>query len=353
MTGQEKLPDGLECCFKALAKAVFSEEGTVYFHRTFISFDGSDRTRVITRYANTAMEKGGDIAVAARAVMIYPAIKWLLKAREIEAVIAALPEEAAQGDFCRLVGMQSMLVRLTGEKPEMRLQVRREFFERCQEFTDVVFKAVLESVYRKSTRKNMARPRLAMLLLGEDDGVAGQEEISTHTIKTYYLEIIEAVAAHSGELRCMKEPYIRNMFIKNAAAFLLSIFVGVVAVIAAKTGTALLPVLFMALYFLVSAIGVAWNAAAGRYVVVRAAAVACEEQRDAVRQKRSVYRFIPVDEDGNYLSEQGAYDIFLDFASKKKSPRFNFFIGRTYVLVFHIDNSRQLNERTLAAVYTG
>ena len=37
------------------------------------------------------------------------------------------------------------------------------------------------------------------LLLGEDDGVAGQEEISTHTIKTYYLEIIEAVAAHSGE----------------------------------------------------------------------------------------------------------------------------------------------------------
>ena len=154
-----------------------------------------------------------------------------------------------------------------------------------------------------------------------------------------------------SELRCMKEPYIRNMFIKNAAAFLLSIFVGVVAVIAAKTGTALLPVLFMALYFLVSAIGVAWNAAAGRYVVVRAAAVACEEQRDAVRQKRSVYRFIPVDEDGNYLSEQGAYDIFLDFASKKKSPRFNFFIGRTYVLVFHIDNSRQLNERTLAAVY--
>ena len=103
-----------------------------------------------------------------------------------------------------------------------------------------------------------------------------------------------------SELRCMKEPYIRNMFIKNAAAFLLSIFVGVVAVIAAKTGTALLPVLFMALYFLVSAIGVAWNAAAGRYVVVRAAAVACEEQRDAVRQKRSVYRFIPVDEDGNY-----------------------------------------------------
>ena len=29
----------------------------------------------------------------------------------------------------------------------------------------------------------------------------------------------------------MKEPYIRNMFIKNAAAFLLSIFVGVVAVV--------------------------------------------------------------------------------------------------------------------------
>lgn len=108
--------------------------------------------------------------------MIYPAIKWLLKAREIEAVIAALPEEAAQGDFCRLVGMQSMLVRLTGEKPEMRLQVRREFFERCQEFTDVVFKAVLESVYRKSTRKNMARPRLAMLLLGEMTAWLGRKK---------------------------------------------------------------------------------------------------------------------------------------------------------------------------------
>lgn len=142
-----------------------------------------------------------------------------------------------------------------------------------------------------------------------------------------------------SELRCMKEPYIRNMFIKNAAAFLLSTFVGVVAVIASKTGAALLPVLFVALYFLVSAIGVAWNAAAGRYVVVRAAAVACEEQRDAVRQKRSVYRFIPVDEDGNYLSEQGAYDIFLDFASKKKSPRFNFFIGRTYENVRDVEKN--------------
>ena len=154
-----------------------------------------------------------------------------------------------------------------------------------------------------------------------------------------------------SELRCMKEPYIRNMFIKIAAAFLLSIFVGAVAVIAAKTSAALLPVLFVALYFLVSAVGIAWNAAAGRYVVVRAAAVACEEQRDAMRQKRSVYRFIPVDENGNYVNEQGVGDIFLDFASKKKSSRYNFFVGRVYVLIFCLDGARQLNERTLAAVY--
>lgn len=199
MTEQKNLPNGLECCFRALAKAVFSEEGTVCFRRTFISFDGLDRTRVITRYANMAMEKGGDIAVVARAVMIYPAIKWLLRAREIEAVIAALPDEVEQGDFCRLIGMQSMLIRLTGEKPELRLQVRREFFERCQEFVDVVFDAVLESVYRKASRKNTARPRLAMMLLGENDGVSGQEEISAHTIKTYYPDIIEAVAAQAGE----------------------------------------------------------------------------------------------------------------------------------------------------------
>lgn len=47
MTGQEKLPDGLECCFKALAKAVFSEEGTVYFHRTFTSPTEVESTQLL------------------------------------------------------------------------------------------------------------------------------------------------------------------------------------------------------------------------------------------------------------------------------------------------------------------
>ena len=70
-----------------------------------------------------------------------------------------------------------------------------------------------------------------------------------------------------------------------------------------------------------------------------------------MRQKRSVYRFIPVDENGNYVNEQGVGDIFLDFASKKKSSRYNFFVGRVYVLIFCLDGARQLNERTLAAVY--
>ncbi|HAG66009.1 MAG TPA: hypothetical protein DCL51_09780 [Ruthenibacterium lactatiformans] len=156
-----------------------------------------------------------------------------------------------------------------------------------------------------------------------------------------------------SKLRCIEDPYIRNMFLKNAVMFLLSIFVGAVVAIVVKASAALLPVLFVALYFLINAVSIAWNAAAGRYVMVRAAAVACEEQRDAVRQKRSVYRFIPVDEDGNYLNEQGVGDIFLDLASKKKSSRYNFFVGRTYVLIFCIDGTRQLNERTLAAVYIG
>lgn len=199
MSEQERVPDSLECCFRALADAVFSEDGSVCYHRTFINFGNSDRTRVLTRFANMSVEQGGDVSVAARAIMIYPAVKWLLKAREIETVIEALPETARQGEFGRLIGMQSMLVRLTGERPELRLQVRRQFFERCQEFVDVVFCAVSESVYKKTSRKNMARPRLAMLLLGENDGLPGQEEVTSHTIKTYYAEIVEAVAAHSGK----------------------------------------------------------------------------------------------------------------------------------------------------------
>lgn len=156
-----------------------------------------------------------------------------------------------------------------------------------------------------------------------------------------------------SKLRCMENPYIRSMFIKNAVAFALSLFAGTITAIVLKAGTALAPILFVALYFLINTSSIAVNAAAGRYAVVRAAAVACEEQRDAVRQKRSVYRFIPVDEAGNYLNEQGVGDIFLDFASKKKSTRYNFFVGRVYILVFHIDSTQQLNERTLAAVYIG
>lgn len=199
MTRKARIPDSLECCFRALAEAVFSEEGSVCFHRTFVDFGESDRTRVLIRYANQAVEEGGTVAAAAKAVMIYPAIKWLLKAEKIEAVLAALTPEAECGAFGRLVGMQSMLVRMNGEKPELRLQMRQCFFERCRALADTVFSAVTQSVYRKATRKSVMRPQLAMLLLGEDDGVSGKGAISAHGIKTYYMEIIRAVAEQSGE----------------------------------------------------------------------------------------------------------------------------------------------------------
>lgn len=149
----------------------------------------------------------------------------------------------------------------------------------------------------------------------------------------------------------MESPYIRAMFLKNAAAIGLSVAVVGIAAALADIKAVIFPALFVAAYFLFNAAVIVWNAAAGRYIVVRAAAVACEDRVNAIRQKRSVYRFIPVDGNGSYLDTQGNYDIFIEVAGKKKCAQYNFFVGRTYILVFCKDNGGGLDERTLAAVY--
>lgn len=153
------------------------------------------------------------------------------------------------------------------------------------------------------------------------------------------------------KLKGLDHPCVRNMFLKNAAAFAIAVVAGGAFALFADMKAVVFPAAFVALYFAANAAAVAWNAARGKYMVVRAAAVAHEESMNAIRQKRTVYRFIPVDEAGDYLDEQGNFDIFLDITGKKKIARLNVFIGRVYLLVFFVDGSGQLNERTLAAVY--
>lgn len=148
----------------------------------------------------------------------------------------------------------------------------------------------------------------------------------------------------------LKSPYIRNMLWKNVAAFALAFFLGAMAAAFAGLRAMWIPTLFVTAYFVGNAAGVVRNAVKGRYVVVRAAAVAREERVNAVRQKRDTYRFIPVDDNGEYLNTHGQYDIYIDIARRKKHV-WSFFVGRIYMLVFCTE-SGQCNEQTLVAVYT-
>lgn len=185
-----------------LANAILSDEEPVCFHRTFLSFaGGADRTRILVRCANQIIEAGGVKKYTTEALMIYPAVKWLLRAEKIEDVIMAFDAERIPDgnayEIKRLIGVQKILSDSLGGKPELRLELRKRFFARCHVLVETVDRAVEEAIYRNTPRSQRGRIQLAMALLS---GTVNQEDpLTTHIIRAHFESIVNDVAALAGE----------------------------------------------------------------------------------------------------------------------------------------------------------
>ena len=77
-----------EAKLKDFLSSVLSSEGIVVdIRRTFIEYNGVNRSRVFARHANRMACKGSIEKFVVIALLCYPALQWLLKAQDIDALI--------------------------------------------------------------------------------------------------------------------------------------------------------------------------------------------------------------------------------------------------------------------------
>ena len=153
---------------KAFLSSILSSEGIVVnINRTFIAYNnGTNRNRVFARCANRMAQKGTDEKFVVIALMCYPALNWILKARDIDAMIEQLHDMDTDGSVRNISEIQSLLENSTGYvKPRLHLEMRKLFFARCQQLVDAVDDAMNRAVFRitlmessKILRKSVAKP---------------------------------------------------------------------------------------------------------------------------------------------------------------------------------------------------
>lgn len=134
---------------KDFLQTVLSSEGIVVdIRRTFIEYNGVNRSRAFARHANRMASKGTDEKFVVIALMCYPALQWILRAQDIDKVIDELREQNADETICRMSNIQRMLESSVGcAKPQLRLEMRKVFFARCQELVDAVDDAMNKAVF--------------------------------------------------------------------------------------------------------------------------------------------------------------------------------------------------------------
>ena len=153
---------------KAFLSSILSSEGIVVnINRTFIAYNnGTNRNRVFARCANRMAQKGTDEKFVVIALMCYPALNWILKARDIDAVIEQLHDMDTDGSVRNISEIQSLLENSTGYvKPRLHLEMRKLFFARCQQLVDAVDDAMNRAVFRSAQPCKPARISLAMAML--------------------------------------------------------------------------------------------------------------------------------------------------------------------------------------------
>lgn len=125
---------------KDFLNAVLSSEGIVVdIRRTFINYNGVNRSRVFARRANEMASKGGNEKFVVIALMCYPALQWILQAQDIDRLVEELREQNPDESVSRMSNIQRVLESsLGGCKPQLRLEMRKVFFARCQQLVDAI-----------------------------------------------------------------------------------------------------------------------------------------------------------------------------------------------------------------------
>lgn len=126
---------------KAFLSSILSSEGIVVnINRTFIAYNnGTNRNRVFARCANRMAQKGTDEKFVVIALMCYPALNWILKARDIDAMIEQLHDMDTDGSVRNISEIQSLLENSTGYvKPRLHLEIHTEINPEPSEILDVL-----------------------------------------------------------------------------------------------------------------------------------------------------------------------------------------------------------------------
>lgn len=183
---------------KDFLNAVLSSEGIVVdIRRTFINYNGVNRSRVFARRANELASKGGNEKFVVIALMCYPALQWILQAQDIDRLVEELREQNPDESVSRMSNIQRVLESsLGGCKPQLRLEMRKVFFARCQQLVDAVDEAMNAAVFHNPKSK-AGKISLAMALLR--GSILETDPVTAVTIRTHFDSIIEDVAAMAGD----------------------------------------------------------------------------------------------------------------------------------------------------------
>lgn len=185
-----------------LAQAIMLESDSPAIKRTFVTMNGTvDINRSIVKNANALIQKGGTTRSVTEALLILPAVKWLIKAKRIDDVIAAFSDSAIP-EYCteskelrRLVEMQEILDMDSHGSSRLRLERRAQFIERSEELVQTVEKAVSKTVYTcpgKQSKVTLA----GCLLRGK---ITECDSLTSRHVSRYFGEIVEDVEGFSGE----------------------------------------------------------------------------------------------------------------------------------------------------------
>lgn len=188
-----------EAKLKDFLSSVLSSEGIVVdIRRTFIEYNGVNRSRVFARHANRMACKGSNEKFVVIALLCYPALQWLLKAQDIDALIEKLKEENEDESVWRMSNIQRILESsMGGCKPQLRLEMRKLFFARCQQLVDEIDEAMNKAVFMNPASKP-SRISLAMAMLR--GSILDSDPVTAVTIRNNFDSIVEDVTAIAGDV---------------------------------------------------------------------------------------------------------------------------------------------------------
>ena len=187
-----------EAKLKDFLSSVLSSEGIVVdIRRTFIEYNGVNRSRVFARHANRIACKGSNEKFVVIALLCYPALQWLLKAQDIDALIEKLKEENEDESVWRMSNIQRILESsMGGCKPQLRLEMIKLFFARCQQLVDEIDEAMNKAVFMNPASKP-SRISLAMAMLR--GSILDSDPVTAVTIRNNFDSIVEDVTAIAGD----------------------------------------------------------------------------------------------------------------------------------------------------------